>query len=137
VVVFDELSVRMMKPRNPEVGMWKRNMPRRSHQRWKPTSGFLMEKYVTRQQESVFSRLGGYKRERSLGYNRRDNGMKRYHNKDLHWRPRWPRMMTRQFRAEHPIGEHEKGAASRRMSNTTGPVVNIARTQEMNRSARP
>jgi hypothetical protein len=84
VVVFDELSVRMMKPRNPEVGMWKRNMPRRSHQRWKPTFGFLMEKYVTRQQESVFSRLGGYKRERSPGYSRRDNGMKRYHNKDMH-----------------------------------------------------
>jgi hypothetical protein len=38
---------------------------RKKHPEWKPTSSFLMEKYVRNQWESVFSRLGGYKCERS------------------------------------------------------------------------
>jgi hypothetical protein len=73
-VVSDERA-RMMKPRNPEVGVWKRNMPKKSRLVWKPTSNFFMEKYVRRQRESVFNRLDGYKRERSPSFNKADNGV--------------------------------------------------------------
>jgi hypothetical protein len=65
VVVSGQLRVRMMKLRNTEVGIWKENMPRKSHQNWKPTSSFLMEKYVRHRWESVFCRLEGYKWRRS------------------------------------------------------------------------
>jgi hypothetical protein len=65
MIVCNDLRVGMIKPRNPKVRVWKRNMQRKKHQEWKPTSSFLMEKYVRNRWESVFSRVGGYKRERS------------------------------------------------------------------------
>jgi hypothetical protein len=46
VVVSGQLWMRMMKPRNPETGVWKENLPTKPHQEWKPTSSFLIEKYV-------------------------------------------------------------------------------------------
>jgi hypothetical protein len=55
----------MMKPKNPEDGIWKENLPRRPRQNWKPTSSFLMEKYIQQRQGNVFNRLGGYKQRRS------------------------------------------------------------------------
>jgi hypothetical protein len=64
-VVSDDLRVRMMKPRQPEIGVWKKNMSRKCRPEWRLTSSFLMEKYARERRESVFNRLGGYKRRRS------------------------------------------------------------------------
>jgi hypothetical protein len=36
----------MLKLRNLEPGVWKGNVPRKSHARWRPTSKYLIEKYV-------------------------------------------------------------------------------------------
>jgi hypothetical protein len=46
-----------------------------------------MEKYMRRQWESVFDRLGGYKREWSLGYNQIDSRLGQYLGRDRNWRP--------------------------------------------------
>jgi hypothetical protein len=73
VVVSDELKIRITKTRNPDTGVWKENTLRKSYKRWKPTSGFLMEKYARERQDGVFDRLGGYKRGRSPGYQLRGN----------------------------------------------------------------
>jgi hypothetical protein len=45
VVVFDELHNRMIKPHNPEIGVWKENVLRNPAKRVKPTSAMLIEKY--------------------------------------------------------------------------------------------
>jgi hypothetical protein len=60
----------MLKPKSPEPGVWKDNMIRKSRAKWRPTSIFLIEKYIKRQHGSVFDRLGGYKRERTPGMDR-------------------------------------------------------------------
>jgi hypothetical protein len=46
VVVSDQLRMCMMKPKNPETGVWKENLPRKPRRNWKPMSSFLIEKYV-------------------------------------------------------------------------------------------
>jgi hypothetical protein len=69
VVVSDVPRVRIVNPRNPKTGMWKANLRRMVWPEWKYTSSFLMKKYVRKQHESVFGRLGEHKRERSLVYN--------------------------------------------------------------------
>jgi hypothetical protein len=45
VVVFDELRNRMIKPHNPEIGMWKENVLRKPAKRIKPMSAMLIESY--------------------------------------------------------------------------------------------
>jgi hypothetical protein len=45
VVVFDELHNRMIKPDNPEIGVWKENVSWKPSKRIKPTSAMLIEKY--------------------------------------------------------------------------------------------
>jgi hypothetical protein len=45
VVVSDDLHNRMIKPHNPEIGMWKENMQRKLAKRVKPMSAMLIEKY--------------------------------------------------------------------------------------------
>jgi hypothetical protein len=45
VVIFDELRNRMIKPHNPEIGVWKENVLRKLAKRVKPTSAMLIEKY--------------------------------------------------------------------------------------------
>jgi hypothetical protein len=80
VVVSDDLRIRMMKPRHPEVGVWKKNTWRKHRPEWRPTSTFLMEKYARERRESVFSRLGGYKWMRSPGHEyRRDFPLESLH----------------------------------------------------------
>jgi hypothetical protein len=49
--------------------VWKKNVQKKKHLEWRPTSSFLMEKYMRNRQESVLRRLGGYKHERSPAYN--------------------------------------------------------------------
>jgi hypothetical protein len=41
VVISDELRNRMIKTHNPEIGVWKENVPRKSTKRVKPTSAML------------------------------------------------------------------------------------------------
>jgi hypothetical protein len=45
VVISDDLHHRMIKPHNPEIGVWKENMQRKPAKRVKPTSAMLIEKY--------------------------------------------------------------------------------------------
>jgi hypothetical protein len=45
VVVSNDLRNQMMKPHNPEVGMWKEDVQRKPAKRVKPTSAMLIEKY--------------------------------------------------------------------------------------------
>jgi hypothetical protein len=45
LVIFYELFNRMIKPHNPEIGMWKLSMLRKPAKRVKPTSAMLFEKY--------------------------------------------------------------------------------------------
>jgi hypothetical protein len=45
MVISDELCNRMIKPNNPEIGVWKENVLQRPAKRVKPTSAMLMEKY--------------------------------------------------------------------------------------------
>jgi hypothetical protein len=73
--------LKMLKPKNPEVGVWKENARRKDWSRWKPTSSFLIEKYTTQQRGSVHSRLGGRKRERSPRY---DPGRKAWTERQYH-----------------------------------------------------
>jgi hypothetical protein len=47
VVVSDEFRLKMLKPKNPKVGVWKENARRKDRSRWKSTSNFLIEKYTT------------------------------------------------------------------------------------------
>jgi hypothetical protein len=50
VIVSDELRSQMIKPRSPEVGVWKENIWQRPARRAKPMSAMLIKKYK-RQQE--------------------------------------------------------------------------------------
>jgi hypothetical protein len=45
VVVFDELRNWMIKPHNPEIGVWKENVLQKPTKRVKPTLAMLIEKY--------------------------------------------------------------------------------------------
>jgi hypothetical protein len=45
VVISDDLRNRMIKPHNPEIGMWKENVQRKPAKRVKPMSVMLIEKY--------------------------------------------------------------------------------------------
>jgi hypothetical protein len=45
VVISDELRNRMIKPNNPEIGVWKENVLQRPAKSVKSTSAMLMEKY--------------------------------------------------------------------------------------------
>jgi cytidylate kinase len=51
VVVSDELRNWMIKPHNPEIGLWKENMLRKPAKRVKPTSAMLIEKYQRQLEE--------------------------------------------------------------------------------------
>jgi hypothetical protein len=45
VVISDNLCNRMIKPHNPEIGVWKENVQRKPAKSVKPTSAMLIEKY--------------------------------------------------------------------------------------------
>jgi hypothetical protein len=45
VVISNDLRNMMIKPHNPEIGMWKENVQRKLAKRVKPTSVMLIEKY--------------------------------------------------------------------------------------------
>jgi cytidylate kinase len=51
VVVSDELHSWMIKPHNPEIGVWKENVLRKPAKRVKPTSAMLIEKYQRQLEE--------------------------------------------------------------------------------------
>jgi hypothetical protein len=46
VIISDELRNKRIKPRSPEVGVWKENTHRVTPQRVRPTSSMLIDKYV-------------------------------------------------------------------------------------------
>ena len=64
-VVDNSAPPRMIKPKNPEIEVWKVNEGRRQAPRPKPTVSMLLEKYTSRKTSNVFNRLGGNKRPRS------------------------------------------------------------------------
>jgi hypothetical protein len=51
VVISDELCNWIIKPHNPESGVWKQNVLRKPAKRVKPTSAMLIEKYQWQLQE--------------------------------------------------------------------------------------
>lgn len=65
MIVDEEIKPRMIKPKSPEVDVWKVNDGRRRHPIFKPTSEFLLNKYTSQQNRGVFQRMGGFKRARS------------------------------------------------------------------------
>jgi hypothetical protein len=65
VIVDHNTSPRMIKPKNPEVGVWKINGGKKQVPRSKPTVRQLLNKYTSRQAINVFNRIGGTKRPRS------------------------------------------------------------------------
>ena len=65
VVIDNNAAPRMIKPKNPEVGVWKVNGGRKQAPKIKPTVSMLLEKYTSRRSGNAFSRLGGVKRPRS------------------------------------------------------------------------
>jgi hypothetical protein len=79
-IISDEPRAKIVKPKSPELGVWKVSKRRWPGPKVKPTSSMLLEKY-TRQRQRVLQRLGGVKRERSpsLGL--------------PHARPEWVEMM--------------------------------------------
>ena len=65
-IVDNSAPPRMIKPKNPEIGVWKVNGGRRQAPRPKPTVSMLLEKYTLRKASNVFNRLGGNMHPRSL-----------------------------------------------------------------------
>jgi hypothetical protein len=45
VIICDNLHNRMIRPHNPEIGVWKKNVQRKLAKRIKPTSAMLIKKY--------------------------------------------------------------------------------------------
>jgi hypothetical protein len=65
LVISDELWNRMVKPHNPEIGMWKENVLWKLAKRVKPTSAMLIEKYQQQLEENWRYRVTrGFKRDR-------------------------------------------------------------------------
>jgi hypothetical protein len=52
LVIFDELCNQMIKPHNPEIGVWKENVLQKPAKRVKPTSAMLIEKYQWQLEEN-------------------------------------------------------------------------------------
>jgi hypothetical protein len=65
VVVDHSAAPRMVKPKNPEVRVWKVNGGRKQAQKIKPTVIMLLEKYTSPKANNVSNRLGGVKRSKS------------------------------------------------------------------------
>jgi len=65
VVVDDSAVPRMVKPKNPKVGVWKVNEGKKLVTKSRPTVKHLLGKYTSRKAINVFNRLGGTKRPRS------------------------------------------------------------------------
>jgi hypothetical protein len=51
MIVSDDLWNRMIKPHNPEVGVWKENMQKKLAKKVKPTPATLIKKYQCQQEE--------------------------------------------------------------------------------------
>jgi hypothetical protein len=51
VVISDDLHNRMIKPHNPEIGVWKENVQRKPAKSVKPTLAMLIEKYQRQLEE--------------------------------------------------------------------------------------
>jgi hypothetical protein len=64
VVVSGELRNKMIKPHNPEPGVWKENTWREVTQRVKATSNMLIEKYLRQQRQHSVHWQGATSRER-------------------------------------------------------------------------
>jgi hypothetical protein len=72
VIISDEQRSRMLKPRWPEMDVWKANEYRKSQPERRPTSSFLAEKYVRMQQRYGSNGPQKYKRRRAPEGDRRD-----------------------------------------------------------------
>jgi hypothetical protein len=75
VVIFDELRNQMIKPHNPEIGVWKEIMLRKPAMRVKPMSVMLIEKNIN----------GSWRKTRSTGLSEGSNGTDS-------WKPRTGRI---------------------------------------------
>jgi hypothetical protein len=65
VVIYDEPHNQMIKPHNPEIGVWKVNVMRKLTRRVKPTLAMLIKKYQWQLEEDQKYRVTrGIKRDR-------------------------------------------------------------------------
>jgi hypothetical protein len=74
VVISDDLHNRMIKPHNPEIGVWKENVQRKPAKRVKPMSAMLIEKYQQQLEEDrTYQVARGIKRDKFFeAWNRSD-----------------------------------------------------------------
>jgi hypothetical protein len=79
VIVSDELRNQMIKPRSPEVVVWKENTVRKPAWKVKPTSSMLINKYMRRQQWRASRQVNGIKRTRSPSYHHAYNKQDAYY----------------------------------------------------------
>src|SRR4051812_12462290 len=61
----DNVPPRMIKTKNPKIGVWKVNGKKKQAPTLKTTVSMLLEKYTSCRTNNVFSRLGGVKRPES------------------------------------------------------------------------
>jgi hypothetical protein len=59
VIVSDDLCNQMIRPHNPEVGMWKENVQRKPARKVKPTLAMLIKKYQWQLEEDRRYRVVG------------------------------------------------------------------------------
>jgi hypothetical protein len=65
MAIFDELHNWMIKPHNPEIGVWKENVLRKPAKRIKPMFAMLIEKYQRQMEEDrKYLVVRGIKRDR-------------------------------------------------------------------------
>jgi hypothetical protein len=62
VVISDDLKLKMIIPKSPEVGVWKVNERKRVQSVFKPTSEFLLNKYTSQWKRNEFQHFRGFKR---------------------------------------------------------------------------
>jgi hypothetical protein len=66
VVTSDDLKLKMIKTKSPEVGVWKVNEKKRVQSIFKPTSECFLNKYTSQWKRNEFQHPRGFRRPRSL-----------------------------------------------------------------------
>jgi hypothetical protein len=93
VIIDDNVAPRMIKPKNPEEGVWKVNKGKKWVPKIRPTVQYLLDKYVSQKANSVFNRLRGSKRPRSPFGHGFGGQAYRQENSYVH-RPQFPMVPT-------------------------------------------
>jgi hypothetical protein len=85
-VISNDLKLKMIKPKSPEVGVWKINERKRVQSLFKPTSEFLINKYTSQWKRNEFQHPRGFKRPRTPEW--AQGGLFGQRGGPLNWRSR-------------------------------------------------